>query len=104
MRAHWHVHHAARRQQSICSHILTADVSLLGIRVPDATLVNDAPVHSTDGYVGLGFLRAFDILLTDSMIGFRRSGRSPRDAADFGASKTPCKAPPPSACDAARGE
>ena len=50
--------------EAICSNIVSADVSLLGsIHVKDAALfLNDTPVDHTDGYIGLGFLRAFDLL------------------------------------------
>jgi hypothetical protein len=35
--------------------------------------VNNMPTDHVDGYVGLGFLRAFDLLINVNEIGFRRN-------------------------------
>ena len=85
--------------ERICSNVVTADVSFFGIRVPSAAiLLNDTPVDHTDGYLGLGFLRAFDLLLTTSSIGVRASGLEVRRPAQYPTSASPCDASKPPAC------
>ena len=70
--------------EKITSSVLSADVSFLGAEIKDvAVFANDSPVDHVDGYVGLGFLRAFDIVITDSFVAFRASGLHPTKAVAY---------------------
>lgn len=87
--------------EAICSTLVSARARLLGHDVPEATVfVNDHPVDHTDGYVGMGFLRAFDLFFTPTHFGCKRSGLEVRRVAEYGATPQRCpahaaaKAPP----------
>jgi hypothetical protein len=62
-----------------------ATIEFAGLRIVAAVFVNDAPVQGTDGYVGMGVLRAFDLLLHDDDVGVRRNGLTARVATDYAA-------------------
>ena len=65
--------------EHICSEIVRTDIVFSGTKVPAAVVfVNDSDIDLVDGYVGLGVLRAFDMLLTHNGIGFRRNKNSIR--------------------------
>lgn len=65
--------------EQICSEIVRATVELSDNTFEDAVVfVNDSDIDQVDGYVGLGVLRAFDILLTLSGIGFQRNSHAIR--------------------------
>ena len=77
--------------ETICSSIISTDVSISGVAIKDADIfINDTTVDHTDGYVGLGFLRSFDIMITGESIGFRQSGLSPRYTKDFPSGNGAC--------------
>tara|TARA_B100002051_G_scaffold274689_1_gene316462 strand:+ start:660 stop:1811 length:1152 start_codon:yes stop_codon:yes gene_type:complete len=64
--------------EQICSDVLFVSASLAGIHLDEVGIfVNDMNAEGVDGYVGLGVLRALDILITPSQIGFRKSGLHP---------------------------
>ena len=64
--------------EQICSDILYSSANVCGIEFPEVGIfANDMNVDGVDGYVGLGLLRALDILILSDRIGFRRSGKSP---------------------------
>lgn len=67
----------------ICSEIIDVDVTFAGSKYNTTVFVNDMPTDQTDGYVGMGFLRAFDIFITHHEIGFRKNNN--RINKDFGA-------------------
>jgi len=73
--------------ERICSSVMIADVTFADRSFGEVpVLLNDHDVHGVDGYVGLGILRCFDILIQRDRIGFAPSGLSPRRASEFGAS------------------
>lgn len=64
--------------ERICSDVLFASATIAGIRFDNVGLfVNDTNADGVDGYVGLAVLRAFDILITPSKLGLRKSGLVP---------------------------
>ena len=70
--------------ERICSEILSSDVEFCGKSFNDLPiLVNDSDVDGVDGYVGLGFLRGFDILILTQNIGFRPNGLNMKTFSDF---------------------
>lgn len=63
--------------EQVCSDIIRARVSFCKQVFEDAPVfVNDTEVDQVDGYVGMGFLRAFNIMITESGIGFSKNGLS----------------------------
>ena len=60
--------------ETICSEILETTLKFAGKSFNTIIFVNNLPTDSVDGYVGLAFLRAFDILITKDGIGFKRNG------------------------------
>lgn len=76
----------------ICSSIVTSNVKLAGLSFENVPVyINDHDVEATDGYVGMGFLRCVDILITTQAVGFRRSGMDPSGAFDYDPHPSPCK-------------
>jgi hypothetical protein len=68
---------------SLCSVILeTRRATVHGVPAPSAVavLLGETTVHHTDGYVGMGCLRAYDVLLDVDVLGLAPSGLSPRGA------------------------
>ena len=79
--------------ETVCSTLVSADVAFYGNIIKDAVIfVNDRSVEHTDGYVGMGFLRAFDMFMTTSRVGFRRSGLEVRHLGDYRAKSSICPA------------
>lgn len=77
--------------EKICSTVVESDVRFFDLDVPKSLIfVNDSAVDHTDGYVGMGFLRAFDFLFTRSSIHVRRSGLLPKGAGDYPTSPGTC--------------
>lgn len=88
------VHQTGVNGERICSQIVEATVQFCNVeyeRVP--LFVNDSDVDQVDGYVGMGFLRAFDILITPTAIGFAPNGNAMREAKEFykSSSATTCE-------------
>ena len=70
--------------ERVCGELVSARVDFFGFHVDDAAvLCNDADTMGVDGYVGMAFLRGFDLLLTPSALRARRSSISPRTSAEF---------------------
>ncbi len=70
--------------EEICSDILFSTLEIAGIKFEEVGIfANNKNVDDVDGYIGLGVLRALDILMLNDSIGFRKSGLSPRKNFDF---------------------
>ena len=70
--------------ERVCGELLSAPVAFFGFAVDDAAvLCNDSDTAGVDGYVGMAFLRGFDLLLTTTTLRVRRSSKSPRSSAEF---------------------
>lgn len=59
--------------ESICSDIVETDVKFGGSKYTVPMFINTMQTEFVDGYVGMGFLRAFDILITNTEVGFRKN-------------------------------
>lgn len=78
-------------RETICSSIVGATVEFANTSHTDvAVLINDSPVADLDGYAGMGFLRAFDILLTRETIGFRSSSLPMYKATEYSGTMGTC--------------
>lgn len=87
------VHQVGVNATEVCSTLVTAHASLFGIEIPNAVVyLNDLEVEHTDGYVGMGYLRAFDILLTEDTLGVRPSGVPARRLDEYAAHTAACAA------------
>lgn len=68
--------------EEVCSDILLAEVVIGPLSVGTIPiLANDTPVQGSDGYAGMGLLRAFDMRFEPNRVGVRHSGlpvRAPR--------------------------
>lgn len=61
--------------EEICSQVVAADVEFGKARFSRVPIfLNDTSMDQVDGYVGLGFLRAFDMIVARDAIGFARNG------------------------------
>lgn len=70
--------------ERVCGELLSARVAFFGFAVDDAAvLCNDADAEGVDGYVGMAFLRGFDLLLTTSTLRARRSSLAPRSSSEM---------------------
>lgn len=75
--------------ERLCTEVEAADVEFCGaVHLDCRVFVIDANFDRLDGYVGLGFLRAFDMLLARDGVGFRPSGLGMRR--DFGQRRGAC--------------
>ena len=75
--------------ERICSEIIRTDMHFCGHALRDVPVfVNDATVEGVDGYVGMGVLRAFDMLVLEEGIGFAHNGLALRSADTYAASTT----------------
>jgi hypothetical protein len=65
--------------ERVCSDVLLARVRLGRLDLGEVhVFANDGAVAGADGYAGMGLLRALDVWLEPTRIGFRRSGLPPR--------------------------
>ena len=79
--------------ETVCSTLVSANVTFYGRTIRDAVIfVNDRSVEHTDGYVGMGFLRAFDMFITNTRVGFRPSGLDIRHLSDYRVGSAMCPA------------
>lgn len=61
--------------EEVCSDMLLADVTIGNIQMGTVSvLANDTPVQGSDGYAGMGLLRALDLRFEPNRVGVRRSG------------------------------
>ena len=75
--------------ETICSTLVNANVSFCGSEYEDVCVfLNDSKVHQTDGYVGMGFLRAFDIYISKTNVGFSRNGLPWRTTKDYASDRS----------------
>lgn len=81
--------------EEVCSDLLLAEVSVGSLAMGTIpVLANDTPVQGSDGYAGMGLLRALDMRFEPNRVSVRRSGlpvRAPR-----GHSEGTCGTAPPS--------
>ena len=79
------------RQHGVNGEVVCSDISTASVRLGSAAfddvpvLANDADLDQVDGYVGLGFLRAFNILICGDGVYFARSGLAMRSQAHYDA-------------------
>ena len=59
--------------ESICSDIVETYVKFGASEYKVPIFINTMQTDFVDGYVGMGFLRAFDILITNTEVGFRKN-------------------------------
>lgn len=65
--------------ERVHSQLLSADVVFANETWTQCQVLhNDKNMHGADGYVGLAFLRAYDLLISTHGIGFRLSGLAPK--------------------------
>ena len=75
--------------EKLCSQVVETNVTFAGKTWKNMLVfVNDSNVDHVDGYIGLGLLRAFDILISYDGIGFKESGLKTRD--NYNTSKEQC--------------
>lgn len=61
--------------EKVCSDVFMANVSLGRLNLGEvAVFANSRNVEGADGYAGMGLLRALDMWISPSEIGFRKSG------------------------------
>jgi len=97
-----HVRQQGIHAEVVCSDMTLARVEFAGRAFPEMPVfVNTTEVEGTDGYIGLGVLRAFDLLLTPRVLFAAYNGAAPSDAACYagvlrgGACPAPTDALPP---------
>lgn len=77
--------------ERVCSQIVSATVQFCSHTFHDVpVLANDHPLERVDGYIGLGFLRAFNILITDGKLGFQKNGMHMRSMQDYSGVRGTC--------------
>jgi len=70
--------------ENVCSDMLYSHVEFCGYGFDKALVfANGNDLEQVDGYVGLAFLRAFDMLLAPNAISFQRNGLKMLDIEDF---------------------
>lgn len=75
--------------EEICSDIVFSSIEIADIKFDKVGIfANDKNVEDVDGYIGLGVLRALDIIIMPNGIGFKRSGRTPKQEFDFASNGT----------------
>lgn len=62
--------------EKVCSEIVESDVEFCDKKMKVPIFMNDSKIESVDGYIGLGFLRAFNILISSHGIGFHKNKNS----------------------------
>lgn len=97
------LHQEGVNGERVCSEIIQTDMNFCGHAVGDVPVfVNDTSVEGVDGYVGMGVLRAFDMLVLAEGIGFAPNGLALRSADTYASSATGQRCDVDLACDAAR--
>lgn len=96
-----HVRQRGVNGEEVCSDMLLADVNVGSLSLGTVSvLANDTPVQGSDGYAGMGLLRALDLRFEPNRVHVRPSGlpvRSPE-----GHSEGTCGRPLPACATAAR--
>ena len=57
----------------VCSDIVESEVTFCGSKYIVPIFINNMATDFVDGYIGIGFLRGFDILMTHETIGFSKN-------------------------------
>jgi hypothetical protein len=57
----------------VCSDIVESEVLFCGSSYTVPIFINNMATDLVDGYIGIGFLRGFDIMMTNDTIGFSRN-------------------------------
>tara|TARA_B100001741_G_scaffold313582_1_gene320454 strand:+ start:6927 stop:8087 length:1161 start_codon:yes stop_codon:yes gene_type:complete len=57
----------------VCSDIVESEVTFCGSKYIVPIFINNMATDFVDGYIGIGFLRGFDILMTHETIGFAKN-------------------------------
>ncbi len=88
--------------EEVCSEIVTATIKFCSNTFENVPIfANDTNTDQVDGYIGLGVLRAFDILITSNGIGFCTNGYKMLSAEEFKSSASVGACPGVSlSCDA----
>ena len=69
---------------NVCADIVRCDLAMNGIDFGEVSVfLNDGEFNIAHGYVGLGVLRGFDILISDTEIGLRRNELPLRDSSSY---------------------
>lgn len=87
--------------EEVCSDVVRTTVTLAGTEMQVDTLLNAQEVEDADGYLGLGYLRCFDMLFTYDALSLRSNGLSP--SATVGAGGGRCTNGVLQSCGAANG-
>lgn len=70
-----HIRQRGVNGEVVCSDMLLANVTIGSIELGTVSvLANDTPVQGSDGYAGMGLLRALDMRFEPNRVGVRRSG------------------------------
>jgi predicted aspartyl protease len=70
--------------ERVCSEIITTDMMFCNKSVQNVPVfINDTPVEGVDGYIGMGVLRAYNMLITEEGIGFASNGVAIRSVGTF---------------------
>jgi len=67
----------------VCSEIVELQISFCNNNYTVPCFINNLPTDHLDGYVGLGFLRAFDILISTDEIGFSKNNLEFRSIEEY---------------------
>ncbi len=67
------LHQGGINGEVVCSEVVEIDVKFCDNEYSVPAFINNMPTDHVDGYVGLGFLRGFDMLISTEQIGFRRN-------------------------------
>jgi predicted aspartyl protease len=82
--------------ERVCSNVVSTNVRVGRIDLGNVeVLANTAPVQGSDGYVGMGLLRALDMWFEHGRLGVRRSGLSIRSIDRTRSSSCPSGTLPP---------
>lgn len=78
--------------EQVCSELVAATMEFCGQTFEDVPVfVNDSETEQVDGYVGMGVLRAFDMLISPSGIGFARNELPMRTLDEYRVASAPGK-------------
>jgi len=70
--------------ESVCSNVVQCDLQLGRHKMPNVdVLINSHEINDSDGYMGMGILRMFDIYISHEHIAFRRNHNLHRSVSTF---------------------
>lgn len=83
--------------EHICSNVVRARVEMAGVAEEVNVAINDLAVHGEDGYIGVCYLRHFDLCVTrDTLFARRNAAEFDATLLDGTLSDQPCPGPAPS--------